>query len=193
MQMAKKRKDNLARNLWIIIVLSLLGALVSAYLTVTHYSSEPDPFCEALGGGCDVVSKGPWSEVDGILMEQFSIYIDFPLPVSVIGLLGFIFTIAVCILLLKKKEFKAGRYRIDKGFMLKSLFWLNLLGWIFALYLTYIEFIVLDTFCIYCDISKALFTAVLVFCWINLREIKYASKRSLQKKVSYKQIRKIIK
>jgi uncharacterized membrane protein len=171
--MAKKSSENaFVRNIKWIIFLSILGLIVSIYLTITHYNTEPDPFCEALGGGCEIVSKGPWSEIDGILMEQFNIFIDFPLPVSVVGLLGFIFTILVSILLLKKKEFKLSKYNINKSFMIKTLFWANLVGLIFALYLTYIEFILLDTFCVYCDISKILFTGAFIICWMNLKYAK---------------------
>jgi len=162
----------LRRNLKIIIWLSIFGILVSSYLTYSHYQEEKDPFCEALGGGCDIVNKGVYSELDGIINQSFDTYIDFPFPVSVIGALGFLITIILSFMILKDKYPTILKIYFGRKYLVKLMFWLNAFGWLFALYLTYIEFIVLGTFCPFCDITKTAFTIVLVLCWINLKYVK---------------------
>ena len=168
------KKDGLSRNLKLIIALCVLGIIFSSYLMFQHYSEEKDPFCDALGGGCNIVNKGPYSEIDGILMEMFGIYVNFPVPVSLIGLLGFAVTIVLSLFILKGKSLILGKKKLAHGQLIRIMFWLNLLGWFFALFLTYIEFVIMQTFCIYCDITKTTFTIVLIISWINLR---YAGKK----------------
>lgn len=171
-----------------IIWLSVFGALVSVYLTITHYQEGHDPFCSAVGGGCDIVSKGPWSEVDGILIEEFGIYVNFPLPVSAIGLGGFLFTIFLAWIMLKNKTIPLGKWEFRRKELATIMWWANVAGWIFALYLTYVEFIVLDTFCPYCDLSKIIFTIVLVLCYFVWRETRQPSIMDKVKQVMPKNI-----
>ena len=173
MRSNKLRKDiKLKRNLKIVIALSVIGILLSLYLLFQHYSKVKDPFCDALGGGCEIVNRGSFSEVDGIFIEFFGIYINFPFPVSLIGTFGFFIGIILACLILEDNTFKFVRFRIDKNLMIKLMFGLNVIGFIIAIFLTYIEFIVLGTFCPYCDATKIIFTVVSIITALNIKYLK---------------------
>jgi uncharacterized membrane protein len=58
-----------------ITVLSLIGFIVTAYLTYAYYNQAETSFC-VTGSSCDIVRLSGYSSIDGI-------------PVSLIGLVGY--------------------------------------------------------------------------------------------------------
>ncbi|MBI2135873.1 hypothetical protein HYU06_02265 [Candidatus Woesearchaeota archaeon] len=159
--------DRFRKNLKLIIIFSIIGIILSLYLTYQHYKEGKDAFCQALGGGCDIVNKSTYSELGGLL-TLFGIDINFPFPVAIVGLLGFIFNLVVAMILRKETEFGIK----NKASLLKVMFAANLLGLIFAIFVTYVEYGILGVPCYYCDASKVSHTIIFIISAINLKYLK---------------------
>src|SRR5215212_2059430 len=118
----------------VLLVLAALGALISAYLTWTHFAGLT-PVCTGNGEGCQTVQSSRYASILGI-------------PVALLGLVaygGLIFSAAVW------KE--AGIYL---GFLI------SLVGTLFSVYLTYLEIFVIGALCQWCLASAAIMPAALV-------------------------------
>lgn len=119
-----------------VAVLALAGVVVSAISLQRHYAKSKTTLCDfGERFNCDVVNRSEYSRVMGI-------------PVAGIGMAGYgaIFTLAAFY-----------RSRRDTAFRL-LLF--ALAGLVFALYLTYVEAYVLDTWCVLCIGSLALIASI---------------------------------
>jgi len=119
-----------------VAVLALAGVVVSAVSLQRHYAKSETQFCD-LGQkfNCDIVNRSEHSEIMGI-------------PVAGIGIAGY----AVLFVL--------GTFQCDRGTTPNRLLVASLAGLVFALYLTYIEAHVLETWCILCLISLALISLI---------------------------------
>src|SRR3989344_2058351 len=75
---------------WMLAGSSFLGILVMVYLTVLHYSATGSSWCN-LGQGfnCDIVNKGIYSTVDGLINLVLGTNIWFLLPNAVLGVISF--------------------------------------------------------------------------------------------------------
>ncbi|MGD0163110.1 MAG: vitamin K epoxide reductase family protein [Candidatus Sulfotelmatobacter sp.] len=128
-------KDN--RGLFLVIaILAIAGVAVSAVSLERHYAKSATAFCE-LGEkfNCDIVNRSEWSSVMGI-------------PVAGIGIVGY----GVLLIL-------ATVYRSRAQTPLRLLV-LAFAGLAFALYLTYVEGYVLETWCILCLSSLGLIATI---------------------------------
>ena len=117
----------------VLLVLAALGALISAYLTWTHFAGLT-PVCTGSDEGCETVQSSRYASILGI-------------PVALLGLVaygGLIFSAAVW------KE--AGIYL---GFLI------SLVGTLFSAYLTYLEIFVIGALCQWCLASAAVMVAAL--------------------------------
>ena len=122
----------------IIAVLSLAGVVDSAIALQRHYAKSATDFCDFNQKfSCDIVNRSEQSTVAGI-------------PVAAIGVAGY------AALFLLSTFWKS---RSDTPLRLLAA---SLLGLAFALYLTYVEAYVLDTWCILCLTSLALISLVSV-------------------------------
>jgi uncharacterized membrane protein len=121
-----------------IAVLAIAGVAVSAVSLQRHYAKSATAFCE-LGErfNCDIVNRSEYSSVMGI-------------PVAGIGVAGYgvLFALATV-------------YRSRKGTPVRLLV-MALAGLALALYLTYVEGYVLETWCILCLSSLALIVMITV-------------------------------
>lgn len=117
-------------------VLSLAGLVVSGLSLQRHYAKSATHFCD-MGEkfNCDIVNRSEYSSLMGI-------------PVAAIGVAGYG-------LLFMLSTF----YRSDAQTPLRLLAAAGV-GLVFALYLTYIEGFVLDTWCILCLSSLGLITSI---------------------------------
>lgn len=113
---------------WVILVLSFIGFIDATYLAIKKFFASPLP-CYIFQG-CDVVNTSSYSNIFGI-------------PNS---LLGAIFYLAVFILTVRFLETKNFAY-------FKAIFYLSILGFLMALYLTVLQVFVIKALCIYCLIS----------------------------------------
>jgi len=120
----------------VIAILAIAGVAVSAVSLERHYAKSATAFCE-LGEkfNCDIVNRSEWSRVMGI-------------PVAGIGIVGY----GVLLIL-------ATVYRSRAQTPLRLLV-LAFAGLAFALYLTYVEGYVLETWCILCLSSLGLIATI---------------------------------
>lgn len=118
------------------IIFSTLGILISGYAYYQHLSPVESSFCNISDTfSCDIVNKGPWSEIQNI-------------PVSLIGIIGYAFLLSLAV-------FKPAAWK--RWFLFGSLF-----GFSFSLYLTYLEWRVIFAWCIICISSLFIITALLL-------------------------------
>jgi vitamin-K-epoxide reductase (warfarin-sensitive) len=130
-------KDN--RTLFLAIaVLAVAGMVVSAVSLQRHYAKSASAFCDVGEKfNCDIVNRSEYSSVMGI-------------PVAGIGIVGYGVLLALATVY---------RTRPETPFRLLAAAGAGL-G--FALYLTYIEGYVLDTWCILCLSSLGLIAGITV-------------------------------
>lgn len=116
-------------------LLGVLGAGVMAYLTYLHYSGVSSLCDFGEGFSCSTVNQSTFSEILGV-------------PVAVLGLVYFL---AVASLLV---------FRCTKG-----VFTWVLLGSVFSIafgiYLSAVEHFVLESICLYCEMSKLVMIAII--------------------------------
>jgi uncharacterized membrane protein len=134
---AISKKNN--RGLFLTIaVLAVVGIVLSAVSLQRHYAKSATTFCDVGERfNCDVVNRSEYSSVMGI-------------PVAAIGIVGYGALLAL-----------ATVYRARAETPLRLLA-AAVAGLGFALYLTYVEGYVLDTWCILCLSSLGLIATITV-------------------------------
>ncbi len=129
----------------VLIGLAVLGVLVSIYMTIFKLTENPG-MC--LGnGGCSVVNNSIYAEVYGI-------------PVAVIGVVGYL-AILGSLLLRPRWDFLAAN-----GTMI--LFGMALIGFLFTVYLIYVEVALIHALCPFCLTSQITMTAIFIISLITL-------------------------
>ena len=127
------------------MILVVIGLLVSVYMTIYKVTSN-DALC--LGSGdCSTVNASRYSEVYGI-------------PVATVGIAGYF-----AILLVHWYE-KRDKLFEKNGPML--VFGMALTGFLFTLYLIYIEFAILKAYCPFCLASQSAMTLIFIISVIRL-------------------------
>ena len=118
------------------LVLIVLGIGVAGYLTYVKLFGL-EPYCVG-AGDCEAVQTSPYSAIFGI-------------PVAVLGLLTYL---ALAVLWwVKRKDWR------DLGGLATQLFFLaTLVGFLFSLYLTYLELFVILAICSWCVTSAVVMT-----------------------------------
>src|SRR5689334_13462759 len=145
--MAKKSKTRRARSVppqethavrsspnWALLALSVVGMLLTAYLTWAKFSGSGVQGC-AVGGGCDVVLSSRWATLLG-------------LPTSLWGFAGYAALAAIAFV-----------RRADRQW---SWAWtIALFGVCYSVYLTVVSLTMLQSACPYCLTSLALMSSLL--------------------------------
>jgi len=127
------------------VILVVIGLLVSIYMTIYKVTSN-DAMC--LGSGdCSTVNASRYAEVYGI-------------PVATIGIAGYF-----AILLTHWYE-RCDKFFEKNGPML--IFGMALTGFLFTLYLIYVEFAILDAICPFCLTSQISMTIIFIISVIRL-------------------------
>jgi vitamin-K-epoxide reductase (warfarin-sensitive) len=125
-----------------IAMLAVLGIAVSAVSLQRHYAQSASRFCNfAEKFNCDIVNRSEFSTVIG-------------LPVAGIGVVGY----GVLLVLSTIYRSRPGTRTLLLGAALAGL--------VFALYLTYVEGFILDTWCILCLGSLAMIACITVLAGI---------------------------
>jgi len=127
------------------IGLAIIGLLVSVYMTIYKITSN-DNMC--IGSkDCSVVNASRYSEISGI-------------PVAVFGVGGYAAILAV--LLLERKP----------GFLKRNgtmiLFGLSLTGFLFTVYLIFVEVALIKAFCPFCIASQTVMTIIFILSVIRV-------------------------
>jgi uncharacterized membrane protein len=127
------------------IVLATLGLLVAIYMTI-YKLTDNQTMC--LGnGGCSVVNNSVYSEVYGI-------------PVALVGAVGYATILAVDIL--------SGRWSALRNNGTLAIFGLCLAGFLFTLYLIYVELALIKALCPFCVASQVIMTLLFVVAVVRL-------------------------
>jgi uncharacterized membrane protein len=127
------------------IVLAIIGLLVSIYMTIYKITSN-DSMCIG-SGDCKTVNASRYAEVYGI-------------PVAVLGVAGYAAILAVLFL-----ERRPGFFQ-QNGTML--FFGLSLTGFLFTLYLIFVEVALIKAYCPFCITSQTVMTIIFIISVIRL-------------------------
>ena len=124
------------RLLSLVAILAVGGVAVSSISLQHHYATSKTEYCDiGEAFNCDIVNRSEYSSVAGI-------------PVSLIGIAGYGLLLTLSTLC---------RFRPETPTRLLTV---AAAGLVFALYLTYIEAYVLNTWCILCLTSLALIASI---------------------------------
>ena len=126
-----------------LLVLAVLGFLVSAYLTWTHFAGLA-PICTGGGEGCETVQSSRYAVLLGV-------------PVALLGLIAYSGLIISAALW--------GQAGIYLGFLI------SLVGTLFSAYLTYLEIFVIGALCQWCLASAAIMPAALICTTLAVRPL----------------------
>ena len=127
------------------MILAGLGLLVSAYMTI-YKLTDNQTMC--LGnGGCSVVNSSVWSEVYGV-------------PVALIGVLGYAVILGALGL--------TGRRGVLGQNAALITFGLCLAGFLFTVYLIYVEIAWIRAWCPFCIASQVIMTVLFVLSIVIL-------------------------
>jgi uncharacterized membrane protein len=134
-----KRLSNIA------VILTIAGLLVSIYMTIYKFTDN-EKMCIG-SGGCSVVNSSRYSEVNGI-------------PVAVLGVAGYSAILAVLLLERTNKFFE------QNGTMM--FFGLSITGFLFTVWLIYVEIALIKALCPFCLTSQAVMTVIFILSVIRL-------------------------
>ena len=128
-----------------LLALVVVGLLVSIYMTIYKVSGN-DGMC--LGSGdCSTVNASRFSEVNGI-------------PVAVIGIAGYL---AILAALLFEERIS---FLKQNGTLL--VFGMSLGGFLFTIWLVYVELVLLKAICPFCVTSQVAMTLIFILVVIRL-------------------------
>ena len=129
----------------IAIILAVLGLLVSIYMTIYKVTNN-ESMC--IGStGCSEVNASRYSEINGI-------------PVALLGVIGYSAILALLFL-----EQRPGFFQ-QNGTLL--FFGVSLMGFLFTLYLIYIEVALIKAYCPFCLASQAIMIIIFIISVIRL-------------------------
>ena len=129
-----------------LIALAVIGLLVAAYMTIYKLTNN-NAMC--LGSGdCSTVNASRYAEVNGI-------------PVAVIGFAGY-----AAILALMFFETRGRGFLRENGPLL--VFGLSLTGFLFTLWLIYVEVALIKALCPFCLTSQVVMTLIFILSTIRL-------------------------
>jgi len=129
----------------ITIALAVIGLLVSIYMTIYKVTSN-EAMCVG-SSGCSEVNASRYSEVNGI-------------PVAVLGVGGYAAILALFFL-----EQRSGFFE-ENGTMI--FFGISLVGFLFTLYLIYVEIALIKAYCPFCLTSQAVMTVIFIISVVRL-------------------------
>ncbi len=127
------------------VVLVVLGLLVSIYMTV-YKLTDNDSMCVG-SGDCKTVNASKYSEVNNI-------------PVAVIGMIGYLAILAVHFFEKRNPFFE------QNGTLM--IFGMALTGFLFTVWLIYVEVALLRALCPFCLTSQAAMTLIFMIAVIRL-------------------------
>ena len=137
----------------IALIASIIGIIDSAYLTIIKFTHSPI-YCTPGLGNCETVQNSQWSTIWGI-------------PIALLGALAYLFLI-FCFVFEK-------RIPILRQYSQYFVFGTSLFGFLFSLYLTYLELFVIHAICQWCILSAICMTVVFVATIIRLKELQLRS------------------
>jgi uncharacterized membrane protein len=127
------------------IALVVIGVIVSIYMTIYKFTNN-NGMC--LGSGdCSSVNSSKYSEIRGI-------------PVALVGVGGYLAILAMLLLENRNRHMKMNATLYAFG--------LTLTGFLFTLYLIYVEIALLKAYCPFCITSQVTMTIIFTLSVIRL-------------------------
>ncbi len=124
--------------LWSSACISILGFADAVFLTAKYFSGEA-PTC-VLFSGCDIVTLSQYASLGGV-------------PIALLGSLFYLSVFVLTLLYIQTQS------RIVP----KIMFLITGIGFLFTLYLVYLQAFVIDAFCVYCIFSATTSTLLFMF------------------------------
>jgi uncharacterized membrane protein len=131
------------------IALTVIGLLVSVYMTIYKITSN-DSMCVG-SGDCKTVNASRYSEIT---------IAGSRIPVAVLGVVGYAAILAVLLL-----EPKIDFLQQNGGL---AFFGLSLMGFLFTLYLIYVEIALIRAYCPFCIASQSAMTLIFILSVIRV-------------------------
>ena len=144
----------------IFIILVLVWITISSYLTYTHFY-DTSVYCAPINNGeLTFLVQEEKSDCNTVLQSEYSKI--FGIPTAIFWIIFYISTLIIFLSFVFKKYFiNSFIYKyIEKILISITFIWV-----LFSLYFTYLQFFVINSFCIYCFISACI-TALLF--WISI-------------------------
>jgi uncharacterized membrane protein len=144
---------------WLIagfIILSFLGFLDASYLAAKYYLGTP--LNCSIFEGCETVTTSKYAVV-------------FNVPLALIGALYYLF-----IFILSAMYFDFRNYKIIFVLSFFSIF-----GFLFSLWLVYLQIFVIEAICFYCVVSAAISTSLFILGLIFFKKFFNAKKWTIDK------------
>ena len=129
----------------ITIALTIIGLLVSIYMTIYKFTNN-ESMCIG-SSGCSEVNASRYSEINGI-------------PVALLGVVGYAAILALLFI-----EQRPGFIQ-ENGSLL--FFGISLIGFLFTLYLIYLEIALIKAYCPFCLASQAVMIVLFIISVIRL-------------------------
>lgn len=133
----------------LILILAFFGIADAAYLAGVALSGS-ELSCDVGGlDGCNVVAQSPYSQIFGI-------------PLGAYGVLfyGILFFLSALYLALPKRV------------ITRILFALGVFGFVVSLYFLYLQYVIIEAFCVYCVTSAVLATLIFLASWMLARRAR---------------------
>ena len=127
------------------IALAILGLLISIYMTIYKVTNN-ESMCIG-SSGCSEVNASRYSEINGI-------------PVAALGVVGYALILALLFL-----EQRPGFFQENGTYL---FFGVSLMGFLFTLYLIYLEVALIKAYCPFCLASQAIMTVIFIISVIRL-------------------------
>jgi len=151
-----------------IIALSFIAIIITGYLVFIHYNPALKSPCEINNKiSCKAVDESSYSKFfQAVGLEEITYIIGFDIPVALIGFLAYMALFILSILIYNKPDFEMqGAIRNYKI----AIFALSFAGFIFSMYLSYIEAFVLGAWCLFCIAQTIIITVIFAIAIILLR------------------------
>lgn len=132
---------------WTLAILSFFGFADAAFLSAKHFQGTTPP-C-VIFSGCDVVTTSSYAVIAGI-------------PVALLGALFYFSVLVLSLVYADRRALTA----------LKIVRAISLPGFLFSLYLIYLQLFVLHAVCIYCMASAVTSTTIFALAFFALRKKK---------------------
>jgi len=141
-------KKNTLKYSNLILVLSIIGLIDAIYLALIKFLSKPEMCIPGLGD-CWSVNVSPYSSIYGI-------------PVSILGAAAYISLMVILFLEIKQPGMQNNLIKLGFG--------ITFAGFLYSIYLTYLEFFVIHAVCPFCVISAGLMTLLFIIYIFRLKE-----------------------
>jgi uncharacterized membrane protein len=145
--MTQKASQRFRMLLWASVGLSGLGIFISGYLVTKRFTGGS--LACTRWAECDVVNNSVYSQIYGV-------------PVSVLGLAGYLLLLALALAALWTTE------RTQRRILLLSLV-LSVGGVGFSVYLTYLEIYVIEALCAWCVASAIVIALLAIITAVTIR------------------------